>query len=112
DVIQVLLRKAQPRTFQRGRRRTGDLLVAFAIRGEQDVAGHTMFAGDLAVVVDDLYHESLRVGVVVALSFDFQLAVAQFLDDLRDRAPGGLVGDGGGIRAGRLRRPRRSRLRP
>ena len=95
DVVEVLLRELD--ALERRLRRGDDFFVALAIRGEQNVAGHAVFAVGAAVEVDGLDDEGLRVGVVVALFFEFEFAVAEFFDDLIDGDVGWLGGDFGGL---------------
>src|SRR5712672_2398580 len=100
DVVEILLREAHAGAFQGGRRRAGDLFVALTIRSEENVAGHTVLARDLAIAIDYLHDETLVVRIVVPFFLEFHLAFAKFLNDLLNRKRRRFMGDRSGLALG------------
>ncbi len=62
------------------------MLSALAGGSENDVAGHAIFAvGPSRIFINGLNHKGLRVGVIVALFFELELALGELLNNLLGR---------------------------
>src|SRR5208282_6878803 len=91
-VLQVLL--AQRDALQRVRRSELDLFKALAVRSENDVADHAVFAVRAPVIINRLDGKSLRVGVIVPFDSEFGFASGKALDDLRHGLGWRVIGNG------------------